>query len=188
MTRLSCFQAKCQTTPLGGGISQALFCSAAVVQTVQGDVSFCLLTSWRLSRRSSVEEPCTYLSDINQQFSLSCDFSPDFALFNAPPFKATESGVNLSNLFTWGQSICQQPNTPSAVMMTLVGRRPLAAAAAHRIEPQLSQALTESMNHDYWSCCLLPGAQQTCTNRRAKVARWRGPHAPTQPHTHISVN
>lgn len=30
--------------------------------------------------------------------------------------------------------------------------------AERGIEPDLSGVLTESMNHYYWSCCLLPGA------------------------------
>lgn len=39
--------------------------------------------------------------------------------------------------------------------------------AEQGIEPRLSGGLTESMNHDYWSCCLLPGARQTCANSDA---------------------
>lgn len=39
--------------------------------------------------------------------------------------------------------------------------------AEQGIEPSLSGGLTESMNHYYWSCCLLPGARQTCANSDA---------------------
>lgn len=77
-----------------------------------------------------------------------------------------ESESNLSTLLTEGQSICQHPSTPSAVMMMSVllclpwllllpPRR-----AEQRIELCLSEGLTESMNHCYRSCCLLPGSRQ----------------------------